>query len=111
MEGGTVPSSSKPAAVADGDSLGRLEAWYHAQCDGEWEHEYGVTVETLDNPGWKLRIDLAGTELAGREFARREDHRSENDWLVCWVEGRQFQAACGPRNLRESLQTFLSWAR
>jgi hypothetical protein len=29
-----------------------LQAWYAEQCDGDWEHQFGVSVETLDNPGW-----------------------------------------------------------
>jgi hypothetical protein len=28
-----------------------LEAWYASRCDGEWEHGYGISIETLDNPG------------------------------------------------------------
>jgi hypothetical protein len=32
------------------DVLGWLEQWYQQQCDDEWEHHYGVTIETLDNP-------------------------------------------------------------
>jgi Immunity protein 53 len=35
----------------------RLQVWYLAQCDGDWEHRHGVTIGTLDNPGWSLRID------------------------------------------------------
>ena len=40
-----------------------LQSWFLEQCDGEWEHSYGVRVDTLDNPGWSLEIDLAGTAL------------------------------------------------
>jgi len=37
--------------------LTELQAWYVVQCDGDWEHTYGVKIETLDNPGWMLRVD------------------------------------------------------
>jgi hypothetical protein len=30
--------------------LERLERWYAAQCNGDWKHTYGITLETLDNP-------------------------------------------------------------
>jgi len=30
----------------------RIQDWYRRQCDGDWEHSYGVKIETLDNPGW-----------------------------------------------------------
>ena len=47
------------------DCLYLLQRWYVAQCDSEWEHSYGVSIDTLDNSGWTLRIDLAGTSLEG----------------------------------------------
>jgi hypothetical protein len=70
-----------------------------------------VTVETLDNPGWRLRVDLVDTALAGQEFTRREKHRSNDDWLACRVDESRFHAPCGPANLPESLEIFLRWAR
>ncbi|QDU82836.1 hypothetical protein Pla110_45990 [Polystyrenella longa] len=36
------------------DDLLALQAWYHYRCDGEWEHRYGLTIETCDNPGWQI---------------------------------------------------------
>jgi hypothetical protein len=36
-----------------------LQEWYLEQCDREWEHEYGIKIGTLDNPGWTITIDLA----------------------------------------------------
>jgi hypothetical protein len=51
------------AAVFDGprDALYLLQRWYVAQCNGEWEHSYGIEIGTLDNPGWSLRVDLKDT--------------------------------------------------
>jgi Immunity protein 53 len=56
-----------------------LQAWYAARCDGDWEHGYGVAIQTLDNPGWSLRINLEGTMLEGRSLDGREVHRSQHD--------------------------------
>jgi len=28
-----------------------LQEWYLEQCNGDWEHEFGIKIETLDNPG------------------------------------------------------------
>lgn len=39
-----------------------LEAWYQQNCDGYWEHSYGIEIETLDNPGWHVKIDLRETD-------------------------------------------------
>lgn len=41
--------------------IDRIQSWFAERCNGEWEHEFGITIETLDNPGWRVRIDLAGT--------------------------------------------------
>ncbi len=61
-------------------------------------------------PGWSLRINLFGTPLADVPFAKLEQHRSEDDWLVCWVEDRAFNAWDGPENLAELFEVFLAWS-
>ena len=38
-----------------------LSDWYESNCNDDWEHGYGVKIETLDNPGWLVQIDLFGT--------------------------------------------------
>lgn len=40
------------AATADDPAaaLTRLQRWYSSVCDGDWEHQFGVNVSTLDNP-------------------------------------------------------------
>jgi hypothetical protein len=47
----------------DDAPLELVQRWYAAHCDGEWEHQYGIKIETLDNPGWRVTIDLTNTEL------------------------------------------------
>jgi len=89
--------------------LARLEKWYSAQCDGEWEHAFGISIDTLDNPGWTLKIDLSGTEAENRAIDRVKIERSENDWILYWVEDKQFHADMGPQNLTEGVEAFLSW--
>jgi immunity protein 53 of polymorphic toxin system len=94
-----------------------LQAWYATRCNGEWEHGYGVSIGTLDNPGWSVEIDLKGTILANKPYAPQAIHRSEHEWVVTSVQGvatsvrgRQFRAACGPLNLGEALYMFRRWA-
>lgn len=86
-----------------------LQAWHAMRCDGDWEHGYGVRIETLDNPGWSVRIELAGTDWATQALDRTETHRSEHDWLVVWKEGAEFHASTGPLNLGEALHAFRLW--
>jgi hypothetical protein len=92
------------------DTLLWLQDWFLSQCDGDWEHQQGVRIETLDNPGWSVEIDLAGAQLEGASFDRIQTERSEHDWLSCDVTGGKFKAACGPSNLVEVIEAFRSWA-
>jgi hypothetical protein len=80
--------------------------WYRTQCDGDWEHQFGIEIGTLDNPGWRLHIDLINTPLEGRGAKPAKTERNENDWLHYWSDGRRFEAACGPSNLLEALSAF-----
>lgn len=108
-----LPMSAPPADFFDSDqsSLTWLQAWYMSNCDGDWEHGYGVTIETLDNPGWMVRLELAGTPLAARTFDRFEYQRDEHDWLQMWLEDGALRVACGPLNLSEGLFRFREWAQ
>jgi hypothetical protein len=93
-----------------GRELPFLEQWYAAQCDGDWEHEFGVRVDTLDNPGWSLSIELVGTVPEGVTAARRVVERTKSDWLTTWSNGRKFEARCGPLNLAEAIRAFAGFA-
>ena len=92
------------------DELRRLQEWYASQCDGDWEHEYGIQIETLDNPGWSVEIDLAETELEGVEYAAVKDLAPEREWVHTRVEGAKFQGDGGPPMLAVILRHFLEWA-
>ena len=88
-----------------------------AQCDGTWESDRGITVETLDNPGWKVEVDLTGTDLEHAPFEDFVVERLNDDWIYARaVEStepawhRRFEAFCGPRSLTEALEIFLDWA-
>jgi hypothetical protein len=84
------------------DALFLVQRWYVAQCNDEWEHSYGVTIDTLDNPGWSLRVDLAETAYTGTILEWSERNRSEHDWVHWGVRDNRFEAACGPTNLNEA---------
>ncbi len=45
------------------DILAWLQDWYRSRCDGTWEHSYGVKIDTLDNPGWLVTVDLGERSL------------------------------------------------
>ena len=84
-----------------------LQAWYASQCDGDWEHGFGISIDTLDNPGWSIRIDLPTG--SARTHVGSELHRSEHDWITVRVVGHRFEAHCGPLNLGEAIHEFRLW--
>ena len=86
-----------------------LERWYQSHCNDDWEHQYGITIETLDNPGWKVKIDLKGTKAEKRTLDWVKVDRSENNWIHYRVKKFQFELACGALNLSEGLDIFLDW--
>ena len=93
------------------DPLEWLMHWYASNCDGDWEHTFGPQIETIDNPGWTLKIPLERTACDGREFARLEhNYQHETEWWTCWTEGNEFHGAGGPLQLRSLIQTFREWA-
>jgi len=96
--------------IANVDTLTWLSEWYSTQCYEAWAEEFGVSIDTLDNPGWSIKIDLEGTELEDRYFENLKIERSDNDWLFCAVKSKKFKAHCGPKNLNEALLVFRQWA-
>jgi hypothetical protein len=86
--------------------LDSLMAWYASQCNGDWEHQYGIRINTLDNPGWSLDVDLAETPHEKRTFSAQMTERSENDWIFVEVKNAVFRARGGPGNLTEMVRRF-----
>src|SRR5438874_7686272 len=99
------------------DSMAWLQQWYFEQCNGDWEHQYGVSIDTLDNPRWTLKINLINTTLDKKPFEALKIERSKTDWVFCsvkpWTKSwdeHVFEAAGGPFNLEEMIQIFRKWA-
>lgn len=87
-----------------------LQEWYAGRCDGDWEHAFGISIDTLDNPGWSLSIDLSGSALAGRGIVDRVAvDRTPTDWYSWEVREDKFLAAGGPKNLSELVRLFRHW--
>jgi hypothetical protein len=97
--------------MADSDPLKGLQDWYCSQCNGDWEHGYGVSIEKLDNPGWSLKIELKETSLSDRALEEVAfGGEDKNDWYRCRVRGRVFEAYCRPTRLSDVITIFLNWA-
>ena len=82
-------------------ALRRLQRWFQAQCDGDWEHGEGIAIETLDNPGWSLKVSLADTPLEHKAFAElKRDYESETEWLTCFLRDGKFMGHAARRSSR-----------
>ena len=87
-----------------------LQKWYSSQCDGDWEHEFGVTIDTVDNPGWYVTINLRGTLLENCSFTPIEIETDEMNWFFCLKRDDKFESSCSPLYLTKVLQIFQEWA-
>jgi hypothetical protein len=92
------------------DSLNFLLNWYKAQCNGQWEKTRGISIETIDNPGWFIIINLSGTDCEGKFFDKIKYEIDEMNWYICYVKDGIFEGACGPNNLSTVLQIFHKWS-
>ena len=97
-------------------TLTELAAWFQAQCNGEWEHNFGVNVQSTDNPGWWVTIDLRGTALEHKPFppvlrGNFDSGDPQPPWLDCRVKEGTFHGAGERERLDEIIRIFLDWAR
>jgi hypothetical protein len=91
--------------------LSFLTAWFAAQCDGDWEHDLGIRIATLDNPGWAVDIRLGDTKLAGTVVDWQRVDEGDDVWLHWRSTGDMFEARCGPTDLARALATFQAFAQ
>ncbi|QUM84894.1 MULTISPECIES: immunity 53 family protein [unclassified Moritella] len=94
-----------------------LQNWYLSQCNEDWEHCYGIKIETLDNPGWSVSIELSDTYLEDIKYPEFcygmgvDADTSGNEWLDSKVESNTFKGYGGPHKLEEIITVFLAWAK
>ena len=92
-------------------SLQRLIAWYLRHCNGDWEHSFGFAIDTLDNPGVSIKIDLQETELAHVPFLElKDDYDSPDHWFICRRTDTMFEAFGAATRLEDMLRIFADWA-
>lgn len=111
-----MASTSQPSLPTTVDFRGVIE-WYQHHCDDSWEHQHGVKLETLDNPGWLLTINLVETELQGstmpevREGLSPDDHPCSPSWIHCSIRNHQFRGACDPHQVARLFDIFDQFRR
>lgn len=89
--------------------LNWLMDWYESNCDGFWEHMYGVKIDTLDNPGWAIQIDLTDTLLEDKKFEKIQIDNGDDDWIICRIENNIFRGDGDTHKLIKILEIFKNW--
>jgi hypothetical protein len=98
------------------DNLAWLTRWYATECNGDWEHQSSIRITTIDNPGWRVTINLYGTLLEDVPFSpiRFNVDVPNGDptqrWHMCWVDECCFTGAGGALDLDVILGIFREWA-
>jgi len=88
------------------ETLKWIEKWFLSQCNEDWEHSCGIKIESLDNPGWGITIDLTDTILEDLVIPYRLVEASQNDWYGIKIENKVFEAFGDPMKLEFLLNQF-----
>lgn len=83
------------------DTITWLQDFLTEHSNGDWEHQYGISVASLDNPGWDVRIDLSDTSFENVAVQDINETRSDIDWIIVRREANVLIGSGGPRNLTE----------
>jgi hypothetical protein len=89
--------------------MNALQEWYALMCDGDWEHSFGIRIDTVDNPGWVVSIDIIETPASG-QICNFDREFPAGEWLQVKCDGKTFEIACGPRSLDRGISAFLRFA-
>ncbi|WP_286863347.1 MULTISPECIES: immunity 53 family protein [Sphingobacterium] len=92
------------------NDLKGLMDWYQSNCDGDWEHIYGIKITTLDNPGWSFCANILETKLEGRSFFE-ESIENDDDWYSLNCDGEIFKGYCSPNKLDFVIDKFVKFAQ
>lgn len=82
---------------------------YYKILDDDWKCDYGIEIETLDNPGWAVKIFLRGIGLHYQTFHKIEQIESHDDWICCNIENDVFKAYCDVSKLETIFVNFFEW--
>ena len=91
------------------DSSKKLQTIISHFINGQWEHEEGVIIQTIDNPGWMIKVSLYGTFLQGCDFTEVEKELSTKEWYVCRVKNGYFEGFGSVNNLDNIVDVLYGW--
>lgn len=99
-----------PSQQIDGcESATQLQEWYFIQCDGDWEHSFGMSINSAPNQ-WTFELETCETPLEGQLFKAVSADNSKSDWLKCSydVSDRKIKGSCATTSLEKLLTSILT---
>jgi len=85
-----------------------LQNWFQNECNGDWEHTFGIKIETLDNPGWLVKIDLSETDYENIVLDTGYFESNNEDWYHIKIEKSIFNGVGDLSKLEFLLNEFRS---
>jgi immunity protein 53 of polymorphic toxin system len=79
--------------------------WFSDNCNGDWEHQNGFSIESLDNPGVAISVDLAPILMIPDKIIL-SDLVSENSWISIRIKNDKFLVACSVDRFEEAIKNF-----
>ncbi len=76
-----------------------LQDWYTKHCNGDREHSFGICIETIDNPGWHLEIELTDTKIEDLLIPFQLVEVSKTDWYTIEIKEQKYIANGDTRKL------------
>jgi len=86
--------------------MNKLIRWYQEHCDGDWEHHSGFQIETLDNPGFSIFIDLDDTDINVSDRILLDEMSADEDWAFVQIKDGKFDGACSLNNFDKLIDIF-----
>jgi hypothetical protein len=83
-----------------------LQNWYQSQCNEDWKHSFGIKIDTVDNPGWWVEIDLNETKWKDLHIPSKSVEHNDNDWYFFKIEDSKFKASGDPSKLEIIFKEF-----
>jgi hypothetical protein len=83
-----------------------INKWLIINCNGDWEHEFGVRIISSDVPGWNIELDLSKTCLESTNFSYSE--KKEHSFIEINIIDNVFKAYCSLNYYNRCLSLFIN---
>lgn len=91
--------------------ISKLEKWFKKKCNGDWEHQGGILIESTDNPGWYIKVDFDNLDCPNAKALEKSSiRRTDSDFITFKYDepNNSLGVTCGVANLTEALELLTS---